>query len=85
MCVVLGKYLLVMELASGGNLLDYLRQKRTDCYHPLSVHEALDFAKQIALGMEHLANQKVICCCVVRYHLSVVGSACTVTWQPGTC
>ena len=55
-----GKYLLVMELASKGNLLDYLRQKRTDQFYPLTISEVLNFAKQIALGMEHLASQNVI-------------------------
>ena len=48
-----------MELASQGNLLDYVRRKRTDKLQPLSVQEVLTFAKQIALGMEHLANQQV--------------------------
>ena len=55
-----GKYLLVMELASKGNLLDYLRQKRSDQFYPLSINEVLNFAKQIALGMEHLASQNVM-------------------------
>ena len=57
---VLDKYLLVMELASKGNLLDYLHQKRTDKLRPLSVHEVLHFAMQIASGMEHLVKQQVM-------------------------
>ena len=61
-----GKYLLVMELASKGNLLDYLRQKRTDQFYPLTISEVLNFAKQIALGMEHLANQNVIIFYITR-------------------
>ena len=59
-CVVVGKYLLVMELASRGNLLEYLHQKRTDKLQPLSVHEVLKFAMQISSGMEHLTRQQVI-------------------------
>lgn len=53
------KYLLVMELACRGNLLDYLYKKRTDELQPLSVYEVLKFAKQISSGMEHLASQQV--------------------------
>ena len=49
----------MMELASQGNLLDYVRHKRTDKLQPLSVQEVFTFARQIALGMEHLANQQV--------------------------
>jgi len=81
-----GKYLLVMELASKGNLLDYLRQKRADRYYPLSIFEVLNFAKQIALGMEHLASQNVIIDIMrlIIIHLCVC-SVYIVIWQLGMC
>ena len=59
-CCAVGKYLLVMELASRGSLLEYLHQKRMDKLRPLSVHEVLKFAMQIASGMEHLVHQQVL-------------------------
>ena len=61
-----------MELASQGSLLDYVRHKRTDKLQPLSIQEVLKFAKQIALGMEHLANQQVIS------YVTVCSVACSV-------
>lgn len=73
------KYLLVMELASRGNLLDYLHHKRIDRLEPLTVHEALSFAKQIALGMEYLASQQVIMSIIIVLLFTLVCSVSIVT------
>ena len=67
-----------MELASRGNLLTYLHHKRTDKIEPLSVCEVLSFAKQIALGMEHLANQQVIGVMLSLVHCVYVCACCLV-------
>ena len=59
----LGQFFILVEFASGGNLLSYLKQMRKD-RQTMSWSKGLGFALQIANGMAHLADKEV---CVRTY------------------
>lgn len=52
--------MLIVEYCAGGNLLQYLRNKRQDVDNPLTVPLEMDMALQVSRGMSYLASQKVI-------------------------
>lgn len=57
--LTLGQLMLIVEYCAGGNLLQYLRNKRHDVDSPLTVPLEMDMALQVSRGMSYLASQKV--------------------------
>ena len=55
---LLGQLLVIVEYCSGGNLLEYLRNKRHTS-PSLTIEEQLDMCLQVSRGMEYLAFMKV--------------------------
>ena len=64
--------MLIVEYCAGGNLLQYLRNKRQDIDSPLTVPLEMGMALQVSRGMSYLAYQKVHICIHWPLHSSIV-------------
>ena len=60
--VCLDQLVVIVEYCSGGNLLNYLRNSRTDA-GALTLNRQLNMALQVAVGMEYLASKQVLPTC----------------------
>ena len=54
-----GSLHIIVEYCGNGNLLYFLRSKRSDQFSPLTSKHSMDMARQVASGMEHLAARNV--------------------------
>ena len=70
--LTLGQLMLIVEYCAGGNLLQYLRNKRHDVDSPLTVPLEMDMALQVSRGMSYLASQKVYICIHWPLYSSIV-------------
>ena len=75
------QFFILVEFASGGNLLSYLKQMRKD-RQTMSWSKGLGFALQIANGMAHLADKEV---CVRTYVCTYVRTIITAHWCTYVC
>ena len=75
------QFFILVEFASGGNLLSYLKQMRKD-RQTMSWSKGLGFALQIANGMAHLADKEV---CVHTYVCTYVRRIITAHWCTYVC
>ena len=64
------QFFILVEFASGGNLLSYLKQMRKD-RQTMSWSKGLGFALQIANGMAHLADKEVCVHTYIRFLLYI--------------
>ena len=56
----LGKLEIIVEFCARGSLLHHLRAKRNAKEKDFHAVDVVDYAHQIALGMEYLAEKKVM-------------------------
>ena len=69
------QFFILVEFASGGNLLSYLKQMRKD-RQTMSWSKGLGFALQIANGMAHLADKEVRMCTYVCTYIHTYDYFC---------